>query len=196
MMQVRALLHGQDWFDLRQYRLNPPFGANIHWSRLVDLPLAGLILLLRPFARRRRGGADRGAAFAPLLPYLLLLFGLALTARRLIHPLRLSAGDPRPVLRRIDQRHVHARPHRPSRLAAGAARAWASPGSPTRSARAAASTLGVASALSLAIGLELLIYLALAGAATVLFWVADGDERRRLRGLCGEPWRRRVAVAS
>ena len=44
--QVRALLAGQDWFDLRQYRLNPPFGADIHWSRLVDLPLAGLILLL------------------------------------------------------------------------------------------------------------------------------------------------------
>ena len=38
MMQVRALLHGQGWFDLRNYRLNPPFGANIHWSRLVDLP--------------------------------------------------------------------------------------------------------------------------------------------------------------
>ena len=49
MMQVRGLLHGQGWFDLRQYRLNAPFGANIHWSRLVDLPIAGLILLLRQF---------------------------------------------------------------------------------------------------------------------------------------------------
>src|SRR3954468_20799511 len=49
IMQVRALLHGQGWFDLRQYRLNPPFGSNIHWSRLVDLPIAGLILSLRPF---------------------------------------------------------------------------------------------------------------------------------------------------
>src|SRR5215213_5976027 len=48
MSQVRALLHGQDWFDLRQYRLNPPIGSNIHWSRLVDLPIAALILLLRP----------------------------------------------------------------------------------------------------------------------------------------------------
>ncbi|MBA3578225.1 MAG: AcrB/AcrD/AcrF family protein, partial [Sphingomonas sp.] len=48
MMQVRALLQGQDWFDLRQYRLNPPFGANMHWGRLVDLPIAGLILLFRP----------------------------------------------------------------------------------------------------------------------------------------------------
>jgi hypothetical protein len=41
IMQVRALLHGQGWFDLRQYRMNPPLGANIHWSRLVDLPIAG-----------------------------------------------------------------------------------------------------------------------------------------------------------
>src|SRR3982750_1130040 len=85
MMQVRALLHGQGWFDLRQYRLNAPFGANIHWSRLVDLPIAGLILLLRPFI----GGAaaERWAVgIAPLLPYLLLLFSLALTMRRLVHP--------------------------------------------------------------------------------------------------------------
>ena len=67
MMQVRALLNGQDWFDLRQYRLNPPFGANMHWSRLVDLPLAALILLLRPLV----GGADAeriAAAVAPMLP--------------------------------------------------------------------------------------------------------------------------------
>src|SRR5690348_1420704 len=40
IMQVRALLHGQGWYDLRNYRMNPPFGASIHWSRLVDLPLA------------------------------------------------------------------------------------------------------------------------------------------------------------
>lgn len=83
--QVRALLHGQDWYDLRQYKLNPPTGANIHWSRLVDLPLAGLILLFRPLI----GGIDAervAIAVAPLLPYLLLLFGIALTARRLIHP--------------------------------------------------------------------------------------------------------------
>ncbi len=44
IMQVRGLLHGQGWFDLRDYRMNPPYGANIHWSRLVDLPIAGLIL--------------------------------------------------------------------------------------------------------------------------------------------------------
>jgi len=81
--QVRALLAGQNWFDLRQYRLNPPLGANIHWSRLVDLPIAGIILLLRPIV----GGADAertAVAIAPMLPMLLLLFSLALTSRRLI----------------------------------------------------------------------------------------------------------------
>src|SRR6185369_6604851 len=85
IMQVRALLHGQDWFDLRQYRLNPPTGANIHWSRLVDVPIAGLILTLRPFL----GGAaaERWAvAIAPMIPFLLLLFSLAMTARRLLGP--------------------------------------------------------------------------------------------------------------
>src|SRR4051794_12660358 len=67
MMQVRGLLHGQGWFDLRQHRLA---GSNIHWSRLVDLPIAGLILLLRPLIGG--AGAERWAvAIAPLLPYLL-----------------------------------------------------------------------------------------------------------------------------
>src|SRR5205085_3817091 len=83
IMQVRALLHGQGWYDLRQYRLNPPYGANIHWSRLVDLPIAGLILSLRPFLGG--AGAERWAvAIAPMVPYLLLLFSVALTARRLL----------------------------------------------------------------------------------------------------------------
>ena len=50
MSQVRAWLNGgQGWYDLRNYRLDWPNGANIHWSRLVDLPLAGLILLGRLF---------------------------------------------------------------------------------------------------------------------------------------------------
>src|SRR4029078_3333261 len=85
MRQVRALLAGQDWFDLRQYRLNPPFGANIHWSRLVDLPIAGLILSLRPFLGGP--GAERwGVALAPMVPVLLLLFLLSLLARRLLGP--------------------------------------------------------------------------------------------------------------
>jgi len=46
MVEVRDLLAGQGWFDLHQHRMNPPDGTLMHWSRLVDAPLAGLIWLL------------------------------------------------------------------------------------------------------------------------------------------------------
>src|SRR5438132_7915075 len=85
IMQVRAWLDGQGWYDLRQYRLNPPYGADIHWSRIVDLPIAGLKLLLTPLM----GGAwaERWAcAIAPLLPLWIAMYALAATARRLVAP--------------------------------------------------------------------------------------------------------------
>jgi hypothetical protein len=179
IMQVRALLHGQGWYDLRNYRLNPPFGANIHWSRLVDLPIAGLILGLRPFV----GGAaaERWAvAIAPMLPYLPLLFSLALTARRLIaptaYPLALLtlffAGSTNGMFtpERID--------HHGWQLAL-LALSLSAVADPKR--MRGGLTLGISTALSLAIGLEMLIYLALAGVAMVLFWVDDAQERERLR---------------
>ena len=48
LVQVRDLVAGQHWFDLSQYRLNPPQGTPMHWSRLVDAPLALVIVLLTP----------------------------------------------------------------------------------------------------------------------------------------------------
>src|SRR3954470_9026077 len=179
MMQVRGLLHGQGWFDLRQYRLNPPFGANIHWSRLVDLPIAGLILLLWPLL----GGAGAegwAVAIAPLLPYLLLLFSLALTARRLIDPRAYPlaflavffAGSTNGMFmpERIDHHGWQL-----ALLALG----MSGIADPKRVRGGL--TLGISTALSLAIGLEMLIYIAVMGAAMALFWVADADERDRLR---------------
>ncbi|HMI39948.1 MAG TPA: AcrB/AcrD/AcrF family protein, partial [Sphingomicrobium sp.] len=178
MSQVRDLLHGQDWFDLRQHKLDPPVGANIHWSRLVDLPLAGLILLFRPWI----GGADAeraAVAIAPLLPYLLLIFSLSLTTRRLVDPRAywlaiialFFAGSTNGMFAptRID--------HHGWQLAL-VALAMAGIADPKR-ARGGA-TVGLATALSLTIGLEMLIYLALGGIATVLMWIDDRDQRRRL----------------
>ena len=43
LVEVRDFLAGQNWFDLTQYRLDPPHGVVMHWSRLVDLPLAVLM---------------------------------------------------------------------------------------------------------------------------------------------------------
>jgi hypothetical protein len=178
IMQVRSLLHGQGWFDLRNYRMNPPFGANIHWSRLVDLPIAGLILGLRPVL----GGpaAERWAvAIAPMLPYLLLLVAIALTARRLIdaraYPLAFIAlffaasTNGMFMPERID--------HHGWQLALlGLSIASIADAKRVRGGI----VLGISSALSLAIGLEMIIYIAMAGVAMVLFWVDDREERPRL----------------
>jgi hypothetical protein len=59
LIQVRALLGGQDWFDLTMRRIAPPDGVPMHWSRLVDLPIAGAIILARQFV-----GADMAERFA------------------------------------------------------------------------------------------------------------------------------------
>jgi len=48
LVQVRDLLAGQGWFDLVQHRIHPPGGTPMHWSRLVDLPIALSILALEP----------------------------------------------------------------------------------------------------------------------------------------------------
>ncbi len=48
LVQVRDFMAGQSWFDVSQHRVNPPVGGPMHWSRLVDMPIAGLILIFRP----------------------------------------------------------------------------------------------------------------------------------------------------
>src|SRR5687768_7716172 len=48
LVVVRDFLAGQHWYDNVQHRLNAPFGAELHWSRLADLPLSALIAILRP----------------------------------------------------------------------------------------------------------------------------------------------------
>src|SRR6478672_4099319 len=179
IMQVRAWMHGQGWYDLRNYRMNPPFGANIHWSRLVDLPIAGLILVLRPLL----GGASAerwAVAIAPMLPFLLLLFSLGLTARRLLGPTAyllafttlIFAGSNNGMFapERID--------HHGWQLAL---LALSISSIADRDRIRGGIVLGLSTALSLAIGLEMIIYLALAGVALVLFWVDEVEERERLR---------------
>ncbi len=74
---VRDLLQGQNWFDHMQWRMNAPWGAELHWSRLIDTPIAALTLLLQPVA-----GAGAEMAAAMIWP-LILLFGLLWLSARL-----------------------------------------------------------------------------------------------------------------
>lgn len=178
LMQVRALLDGQGWYDLRNYRLNPPHGFDIHWSRIVDLPIAGLILLLRPFV----GVAEAeklACGIAPLLPLGIVLISLGATVRRLVAPLAwpfaiifmMSSTVALTMFMpdRID--HHGWQLAMLSLTVAGLC--------DPKGARGGA-IVGLASAVSLAIGLEMLPYCAMAGAIIALRWVGDAEQRPRL----------------
>ena len=71
LVQVRDLLAGQAWFDPMQYRIDPPGGTAMHWSRLVDTPLAAVIMLFTPLVGQ--ANAEQVALIA--LP--IITFGLA-----------------------------------------------------------------------------------------------------------------------
>ena len=72
LLQVRDWVAGQSWFDVTQYRLNLPDGVPMHWSRLVDAPIAAVILLARPFF------GQYGAETAALVVVPLLTLGIAM----------------------------------------------------------------------------------------------------------------------
>jgi len=178
LMQVRALLNGQGWYDLRQYRLNPSAGFDMHWSRIVDLPIAALILLFKPFVGTVMA-EKLACGIAPLLPLSVTMAGLAFTVRRLVSPvawplaliflLLCSATMLMFMPERID--------HHGWQLAClSVTVAGLADPHPRRSGI----VVGLASAVSLSIGLEMLPYAAGAGAIMALRWVWDRAEAERL----------------
>lgn len=178
LAQVRALLDGQGWYDLRQYRLSPPRGFDIHWSRIVDLPLAGLILLLRPFVGPPE--AERLACgIAPLLPMGIAMTGVSATVRRLVSPVAwplatvFLLGCTATMLMFMPDRIDH-HGWQLAMLSLSVA------GLCDPDKRRGGAVVGCSSAVSLNIGLELLPYAAMAGAIITLRWVWDRAEAARL----------------
>jgi hypothetical protein len=57
-LSVRDWLNGQGWFDMSNNRVLPPEGMSLHWSRYVDLGIAGVIGAASRFSSLRTG---RGA---------------------------------------------------------------------------------------------------------------------------------------
>lgn len=178
-LQVRDWLHGQSWWDLRQHRMNPPVGGNIHWSRLVDLPIAGLMVGLTPFVGATRA-EQLALGIAPLLPLLPLMLALAFTTRMLARggigwfvsallPLSAEMGLSMYMPMRVDH-HGWQLALAAIMLAGLVDRKW------TRGGIVA----GVSSALSVAIGMEMMVYLAGAGAIIGLRWVFKEGAARRM----------------
>ena len=179
-LQVRDWLQGQSWWDLRQHRMNPPVGGNIHWSRLVDLPIAGLMIGLTPFVGTARA-EQLALGIAPLIPLLPLMWALAFTTRCLsrggigwavaaLLPLSAEMGLSMYMPMRVDH-HGWQLALTAITLGGLVDRRWVRGGI----------VGGVSSALSVAIGMEMMVYLAGAGALVALRWVfKDGASRRMI----------------
>lgn len=178
-VQVKDWLAGQGWYDLRQYRLDPPGGANIHWSRLVDIPIAGLILFFRAFVDQ--GLADRLACgIAPLLPLLLLMLSLGFIGRRLAgpHGWLLAALAPLAAQMGLGMYAPMRIDHHGWQLALAVTMLA---GVIDTNRLRGGLMAGVSSALSIAIGMEMIVYLAAGGGLIALRWVfREGAERRML----------------
>ena len=78
LIQVRDLLGGQSWFDVTQYRVDASGGGvAMHWSRLVDIPLALVIMALAPFV----GTAAAETAAIVIVPLFTLACVMLLASR-------------------------------------------------------------------------------------------------------------------
>ena len=81
-VRVFAWLDGAGWYDQTIARLNAPYGAEVAWSRAVDIPLASLLSLLTPML----GRADAALITASIIPPIVLL-GLMFASAAMIRPL-------------------------------------------------------------------------------------------------------------
>jgi hypothetical protein len=199
LVQVRDWLAGQPFADTRQYRFLPSAGAEMHWSRLIDLPLAGLISGLRPLL-----GQTSAEIAAILLWPCLVFFGFLLllggTMCRLFGTpaacLAVLCAALHPTLSglssfgRIDHHNVQfvlvfavfvsLRMQRSNPVAGkGCTYGWIA--SPSLVMAEKGLFPALPAVFSLAIGLETLPFVALYGGALALVWGVTGDRRELYR---------------
>ncbi|BCH57617.1 hypothetical protein RvVAR0630_02410 [Agrobacterium vitis] len=184
LLEVRDYLAGQGWFDMMQYRLGLAPGTLMHWSRLIDWPIATLIRLADIWFAPRTAEAV-ALAIWPLLwtvPVMLSLgaAGWTLGGRVTMHlALCLSAlyllTSNRFLPGAIDHHNVQI-------ALIAFLTAVLSTAGPQAQTKSCSSTLfafaGAAAALALAIGAETTPLIATACAIVALLWARHGKAMR------------------
>ena len=180
MVGVRALLDGQSWFDLTAHRMGGDHPVLMHWSRVVDVPLAILdrafgLVLSPPTAEI----ATRLAFPATLL--LLLVYGVMRAAETAMGSaakfpaiLLVALGGPATdqfVPGRID--------HHAPQIVVLTFTILALLQSFEKEGGRRAAVAGALAALSLSISIENLPFLLIVVAAIGLHWILQGDEASR-----------------
>ncbi|TPI36648.1 GtrA family protein [Mesorhizobium sp. B3-1-6] len=182
LVEVRDLLGGQGWFDLHQYRMGASGGFVMHWSRLVDTPLA-LIIMAFDALGASPATAERAAQIIwPTLLYGLTIFVLMRAAQRFAGA---NVAMPALILSTaglfflviyspgvIDHHNVQ--------LLLTAASLWLLMEAP--SWRPAALLSGICAGLTLAVGMETAPYVAVLGICAAVLFILDDKERVTARG--------------
>ena len=186
-VQLRDWMAGQAWFDLAAHRMGPPEGLAMHWSRVVDVPLALLVHAFDLVLPTDLGERAARIAF-PLALQAGLVAAMAYGARVLAGP---RAVAPAALL--IAFGVIGERQFQPGRIDHHApqillltlmAATLLDSLAPDRARRAM--LCGVMIAVSLAISLENLPFVAVLLAVLPGCWVLDGARHRAaLRWLAG-----------
>jgi len=175
LVQVRDLLGGQGWFDLDQHRIDPLREVPMHWSRLVDIPLALVIGALTPLVGQ---SAAEGVALiaVPLLTLLVAMAFVAPVAIRLFG--RETGGWAVLVAGMMPLLSYQFQPlridHHGWQIACFAAAFW---GLSQRDNPRGPIVAGLAMASGLMISIEGLPLAALVGAILALRWLRDPSTR-------------------
>ena len=183
LVQIRDLIGGQGWFDLHQYRMGPDGGFVMHWSRLVDAPIAALVLAAAALTGSMAVGETVALVAWPLMLMALAMFFLLRLARavggdRAVLPVLAIGGAALHfvgifVPGNIDHHNLQLV------LTLAAIAALAAPASGLWNGVAA----GACVALMLAVGMETLPYVAVAGLYVAMRLLVGG--RREAALACG-----------
>ena len=185
LLSIRDWLGGQGWLDMRQYRMVPPEGLDLHWSRYLDLAIASILWPLMQVLP-----VDLAETITLIVwPTLLLVILTLMTARTgcmVLGPMAGVAalfclviwsptGQTYFVPSRLDHHNVQIV------LSTLMVFALISPGRGGLTGAVA----GLAAAASLAIGLETLVTVAIAGLILVMQLIMRHPaSERRLVGFC------------
>lgn len=82
LVEVRDLIAGQGWFDLHQYRMGLDGGLLMHWSRLVDAPIAAIVLAVRTVTGSQAAGETAALIVWPLILFCIAIYLLIRIARQ------------------------------------------------------------------------------------------------------------------
>jgi hypothetical protein len=179
LLSVRDWLNGQGWFDMSNGRVLPPEGVSLHWSRYVDFGIAGVIGALSVFMP-----APQAEALALIVwPALLLVSFLTLSmvmALRLFGPLAASVAILTVVLWRLTGSNYFGPlelDHHGLQILLMAVVVYAIVVEGPELRRGIVG--GLAAAVSLAVGLENLLPIAVAGMILAVIAIAPGGTGAR-----------------